>query len=763
METPKIENFPQYKEAVEKLKRWAYAYYVLDRPEVTDEEYDRLYRAVEKYEESHPEEILPDSPTQRVGGEILPEFKKAQHLTRMWSMEDVFSPEEFREWVQRVEKLAEGEPFTFYLEPKFDGVSLNLIYKNGILERAETRGDGEVGEDVTQNAKTIKSIPLKIPVDGESNPPIPETIEIRGEVVIGKEDFEKLNRERIARGEEPFANPRNAAAGSLRQLDPKITARRPLLFYPWGVGYGLEELGLPLYSQVMEWVYNLGFKKPPRRRVVKTAQGVIEEYGKFLELRESFPILMDGMVVKVDQISLHQKLGYTQKYPRWMVAFKFPPAERETTLKGVKVQVGRTGVLTPVAILEPVEIGGVVVERATLHNFDEIERLDIRIGDKVVVIRSGDVIPKIVRVLKQKRQTLWEKIAEILTQPLPYSQKLRKISQFLRTYRKHYPQLRKLIQILDTLRRKRKNFPKKSPLSPPDLGEILNQFKPLLNSLWVQIPIPRPKECPVCGSPVLDEGTIIKCQNLSCPARVINSLVHFAGKSGLNIEGLGEKIVELLYRRGLVKEIPDLFRLTKGQLLTLPGFKEKKAENLLKAIERAKGAPCWRFVSGLGIEHIGEVASRKLCQKCGVKFYLCTPEEWREIEGFGEEMVKSLKEFVEVNRPKIEELIEIIQPVDPTQQIKPPTEEKKSGFFAGKKVVLTGKMAQSRSKIKKILEEAGAQVEDRVTKQTNFLIVGEKPGSKLTKAQKLGIQILSEKEMWEKLQIEKEKGGEKKE
>ena len=671
-----IKNHEEYKKAVETLKKWAYYYYVLDNPLVTDEEYDKLYKEVEEYEKAHPDEIDPSSPTQRVGDVVLDEFKKARHITKMWSMEDVFSKDEFKEWADRVGRLIGNNNYTYYIEPKFDGASLNLVYKDGKLIRAETRGDGEIGEDVTLNAKTIKSIPLEIDYK--------DLIEIRGEVLISKKDFEKLNEERIKKGESTFANPRNAAAGSLRQLDPKITASRPLLFYPWGVGYPVEVLNsdevseeqyradkekfinkFKTYKAMMDFVYALGFKEPPKRGECesKDLDCIYKKYEEFVQIRDDIPVMLDGMVVKVNKLNLLEKLGYTTKYPRWMVAFKFPAIEKETIVKDVVVQVGRTGVLTPVAVLEPVEIGGVIVERATLHNFDEIERLDLRIGDHVIVIRSGDVIPKITKVLYHKR-TGNEK------------------------------------------------------------------------------PIPRPTHCPVCGAEVLDEGAIIKCQNLACPARVVNTIIYFASKNCLDIEGLGESVAKLLYEKGLVKDVTDLFKLKVEDLERLPGFARKKAENLINAIKKTKGIECWRFVNALGIEHIGEVASKKICETFGVEFYKHKPEEFYKIEGFGPEMVKSIAEYIKVNKDKIEKLIELIEPKNPEKK------EVKNSPFAGKTVVLTGTMKKPREEIKELLESLGAHVTNSVSKKTDYLIVGEDPGSKLEKAKKLGVTILPEEEMW---------------
>ncbi len=644
-------SYEEYKKKVALLKKYAYAYYVLDNPLVTDEAYDKLYREVEQFEKEHPDLILPDSPTQRIGGPVLAGFKKARHIQRMWSMEDIFSEAELREWLARVEKNVDKKP-TYYCEPKFDGASLNLIYENGLLKQAITRGDGVEGEDVTENAKTIRSIPIRIDYEG--------LIEIRGEVVIRKDDFDAVNKERMEAGESVFANPRNAAAGSLRQLDPKVTAKRRLFFYPWGVGE--NRLPYKLLSDTMQFVYKLGFIEPPFHDKCKEEACIQKEYEKAVRLRDSFPVMMDGMVVKVDEIALQEVLGYTVKFPRWMCAYKFPAIEKSTKIVDVLLQVGRTGVVTPVAVLEPVEIEGVIVERATLHNFDEIERKDIRIGDTVIVIRSGDVIPKITKVLTQFRTGKEKKI-------------------------------------------------------------------------------PRPTHCPVCGKELLDEGALLKCQNLECPARVVNAIIYFASKQCLNIEGLGKKIVEQLYEAGLVKSVVDLFSLTEEKLLQLEGFKHKKAQNLLKAIESVKGVECWRFVNALGIEHIGEVASKKLCETFGLKFLEATKEELMAIEGFGEEMADALLEFSRVNRELVEKLMAIIQPTEPKKR------EIRESPFTGKTVVLTGSMRRPRSEIKEELESMGAKVTNTVSRKTDFVIYGEDPGSKYEKAKTVGVTLLSEEEM----------------
>jgi len=643
-----------YKNAVEQLKKYSYHYYVLDDPITTDEEYDILYHKVVAYEHAHPEEIITDSPTQRVGDVVQDKFDKARHLSRMWSLEDLFNREELETWINRITKDYPNAAFT--CEPKFDGASLNLIYRNGILAQAITRGDGVEGEDVTQNVKTIQSIPLSIGYTDE--------IEIRGEVVIFKEDFENINEERLRNGESLFANPRNAAAGSLRQLDTRITASRKLVFMPYGIG--ANSLELKNLSERMEWIYDLGFKRPAMRHLCGSADEIETFYQEMLGVRESFEMLLDGMVIKVDAIALQDELGYTVKNPRWASAYKFPAIEKLTTLREVIMQVGRSGVVTPVAIVEPVDIEGVTVERSTLHNFDEIERKDIRIGDKVIILRSGDVIPKIVKVIASER----------------------------------------------------------------DGSERL---------------IPRPDRCPVCGSELLDEGALIKCQNLDCEARVVNSIIYFASKQCLNIDGLGEKIVEALHKAGLVNEVIDLFTLSMEQLLSLEGFKEKKSRNLLDAIAAAKGCECWRFINALGIEHIGEVASKTLCASFGTAFDTASHEEIIALEGFGGEMVESVLEFVRVNGVKIDALREVLSPVAPVKKVA------QENPFKGKSVVITGTMSVPRDHIKALLEELGAKIVSSVSKKTDYVVFGEDAGSKYDKAIELGVTLLTESEFREKI------------
>jgi len=640
----------QYQEKVETLKKWAYAYYVEDNPIATDEEYDTLYHEVLEYEKAHPSEMLSDSPTARVGGVVRDEFSKAKHIKRMWSMEDVFTTKEMQEWLDRVEKNV-GE-CDYFCEPKFDGASMNLLYEGGKLVRAITRGDGVVGEEVTDNVRTIRSVPLSIAYEGQ--------IEIRGEVVIRKDDFDIINRERLTKGEQPFANPRNAAAGSLRQLDSSITAKRRLVFYPWGLGE--NTLTQTKLSEKMDFIYKQGFLKPPYTKACKTLEEIEAFYHFLISKRDEIPMMMDGMVVKVDEVALEEKLGYTVKVPKWMCAYKFPAVEKVTRVNAVTIQVGRTGVLTPVAEVEPVELDGAIIARATLHNFDEIERKGLMIGDSVILIRSGDVIPKITKVLADRRN-------------------------------------------------------------------------------GSEVAIARPRECPTCGSEVLDEGTLIKCQNLDCPDRVVNAIIHFAKKGCMNIDGLGAKIVEQLVKEEKIKDILGLYHLSYEDLEGLEGFKEKRIKKLLSSIANTKGVPLHRLISAMGIEHIGEVAGKSLALEFGLGIVDATSEEVVAIEGIGEEMANSLLEFMRVNRDFVLKLFDVIEPT---------VEEKveaKENPFRDKTVVLTGTMSVSRGVVKEMLEKLGAKVSGSVSKKTDFLVYGEDAGSKLTKAESLGVTTLTEDEM----------------
>ncbi|RXJ83722.1 NAD-dependent DNA ligase LigA [Arcobacter sp. CECT 8985] len=640
----------EYDKNIQTLINWAHAYYVEDNPIATDEEYDKLARACLAYEQTYPNKSNPNSPNKRVGGVVLEGFTKANHLSRMWSQEDVFNTQELEDWITRAKKV--NENLMYYCEPKFDGASLNLIYENGFLKQAITRGDGTTGEDVTNNVKTIHSIPLQIEEKS--------LIEIRGEIVIRKKDFEKINEQRLENNEALFANPRNAASGSLRQLDPNITAKRKLFFNVWGVGQ--NSINAKKNSELMQYIYSLGFVKPPLQKVCKSVVEIEDLYHKIIDSRDSIEMMLDGMVIKIDDIETQEELGYTVKVPKWSCAYKFPAVEKTTKVKNIILQVGRTGVITPVAAVEPTLIDGSTVERATLHNFDEIARLDLRINDEVIIIKSGDIIPKITKVFHERRD-------------------------------------------------------------------------------GTQKEVKRPTNCPKCNSELLDEGTLIKCQNLDCPSIVTNSIIYFASKNCMNIDGLGIKIVELLVEKKKIFDILDLYSLKYEDLQDLEGFKEKRINNLLSAIKNTKGTSLYRIINALGIEHIGEVASKQICLEFGLNVIDIDLDSLINLDGIGEQMANSFVEFMRVNKELVTKLVDIIEPT---------IEEKveiSENNFKGKTIVLTGTMSVSRGIIKKNLEALGAKVSSSVSKKTDYLIFGEDAGSKYDKAVSLGVKTLTEEQM----------------
>jgi DNA ligase (NAD+) len=647
-----IKTQQQYKQQVDKLIAWAKAYYVYDEPIATDEEYDKLHSLVVEYELQHISSIDFNSPTQRVGGVILDGFKKASHLSAMWSQEDIFKSSQLEDWIKRVSKTIDISQTKFLCEPKYDGASLNLIYENGILIQAISRGDGKTGEDITSNAKTIHSIPMSIPYDG--------LIEIRGEVVIKKGDFDKINQQRALNNEPLFANPRNAAAGSLRQLDPKITAKRKLFFNVWGVGK--NSFNFDTITQTMDYIYSLGFEKPPIFKLCSTIQEIENTYFEIIKQRDSISIGLDGMVIKIDNLAFQEELGYTVKYPKYSCAYKFPAVEKTTILKDIVLQVGRTGAITPVAIVEPTLIDGSTVQRATLHNFDEIQRLDLKLNDEVILIKSGDIIPKITKVFTNRRD-------------------------------------------------------------------------------GTQKDIIKPTNCPKCDSELLDEGILLKCQNLSCPARLINNIIYFASKNCMDIDGLGNKIVELLVQKGIIKGILDLYSIRYNHLIDLDSFKDKKINNLLNAIENTKHTLLHKLINALAIEHIGEVASKQLSDEFGIDILDKNFEDLIALEGIGEQMALSFVEFVRVNKTSILTLFEIIQPTVEKKIIA------KDNIFKNKTIVLTGTMDKSRSEIKNELENLGAKISSSISKKTDYLIYGDDAGSKYDKALKLEVTTLTQKQM----------------
>ncbi|KAA6226363.1 MULTISPECIES: NAD-dependent DNA ligase LigA [unclassified Campylobacter] len=637
-------NYDEYLQKINLANEWMRTYYEKDMPLASDAEYDALIRELKEFESNNKNLINANSPTQKVAPLIQSEFHKIKHLARMWSMEDVFNKDELRAWMKRIK--CEND---FFIEPKFDGASLNLLYENGHLISGATRGDGEIGEDISLNVFEIENIPKELSYK--------EKIEIRGEVVILKKDFESLNQKRMSENKGLFANPRNAASGSLRQLDTSITKQRNLKFYPWGVGF--NTLKFTKHSQVMEFIRELGFLKDDFVGLCKDFDEVVKAYESLLKKRDEKPMMMDGMVVRVDDLALCESLGYTIKFPKFMAAFKFPPLEKSTKLIDINLQVGRSGVVTPVAVLEPVNLDGVIVKNASLHNFDEIKRLDLKINDYVNVIRSGDVIPKITNVFKDRRTG------------------------------------------------------------------IENDIK-------------QPKLCPVCNSILLDEGALIKCQNLDCKARLVNSIIYFVSKKCLNIDGLGESIVQLLFEKGKISSVESIFYLKYDDFKDLEGFKDKKINNLLNAIENAKNCELTRFINALGIEHIGEVAAKKLATSFGLEWFKQDENALLKLDGFGIEMVKSILDFVRVNEERILHFYALLKLSVEKNDIN------EESIFFNKSFVITGTLSKPRDEFKTLIEKMGGRVSSSVSKKTDYVLFGEEAGSKLDKAKALGVNLLDE-------------------
>ncbi len=655
------------KKRIEELRKLIrhhdYLYYVLNKPEISDAEYDKLMRELQQLEEMYPEFITPDSPTQRVGAPPAEEFKTVAHLKPMLSLDNAFNEEEMRRFDERIKRELGKEDVIYTAEPKLDGLSVELVYENGVFVRGSTRGDGYNGEDVTENLKTIRAVPLRL---REGKYGIPRLLAVRGEVIMHIHDFEELNKKLIERGEEPLANPRNAAAGSLRRLDPKETAERPLdiFFYEIMVVEGLK---INTQWEALEHLREWGLKTNPLVKRCKNIDEVIEYYNEMKEKREQLSYEIDGIVVKVDNLEDQEKLGIKARSPRWAIAYKFPPREKITQVMDIIVQVGRTGTLTPVALLKPVDVSGVTVSRATLHNFDYIREKDVRIGDWVKVIRAGDVIPEVVEVIKEKR-TGKEKIFQM------------------------------------------------------------------------------PDKCPVCGSHVVREGAYYRCTGgLSCPAQLKRSIAHYASKGAMDIEGLGPKIVDLLVDKGLVKRISDLYKLTIPDLLRLPGFALKSAKNLIESIEKSKERSLDRFIYALGIPNVGEHMAKVLAERFKTLDNLMNAREIEllAVPEVGPETARSIVDFFREpkNREEIQRLKEL--------GVKATFEkmEKKEGILKGKVFVFTGALKSfTREEAKRIVEELGGRAASSVSRNVDYVVVGENPGSKYERAKQLGLKIINEEE-----------------
>ena len=642
-----------------------YLYYVLDAPEITDAEYDRMMVRLRELEARYPDSIPADSPTQRVGGRASSQFTEVRHLEPLLSLGNVFSAEELRAFDERVHSgLPAGSKVEYVMEPKIDGLACSLIYENGKLVRAATRGDGVVGENVTANVRTIRSIPLTLKVpEGEA---VPELLDVRGEVYMPRQAFMRLNEQRAERGESEFANPRNAAAGSLRQLDPQVTASRSLSFFAY---YLVGEGAQPKHSESLALLARYGFKVSENYKVVENIDEAIKYIGDFNELRQGLSYDTDGAVIKVNDVYQQRILGATGKDPRWATAYKYPPEQAETTLEDIDWRVGRTGVLTPTAVLTPVKLSGSVISRATLHNEDFIRAKDIRIGDRVIINKAGEIIPEVLRVVAEKR-TGDEKEVEI------------------------------------------------------------------------------PNVCPECGWRVERQGeeAAIRCTNPHCPALGREGLIHFVSRDAMNIDGCGPSVINALLDAGLVRDAADLYSLRKEDLLKLERMGEKSADNLLAALDESKKNELDKLLFALGIRHVGAKVARILATEFGSmeKLQQAQPEELAQIRDIGDKIAESAVTWLNV--PANIDLVERLAAAGLTMTFTPPASQEDNPFF-GKTLVFTGTMPTlGRAEAKTMAQDVGAKVSGSVSKKTDYVIAGAEAGSKLEKAQQLGVTVIDEAE-----------------
>ncbi|MGC9934214.1 NAD-dependent DNA ligase LigA [Priestia aryabhattai] len=643
------------------LNQYGYEYYVLDQPSVPDAEYDKLMNELIEIEESFPELKTADSPTQRIGGQVLDAFEKVQHQTSMLSLGNAFNEEDLRDFDRRVRQAVEDE-FSYVCELKIDGLAVSLRYEDGYLVLGATRGDGTTGENITENLKTIRSIPLRIKE--------PLSMEVRGEAFMPRKSFEALNEAKMERDEVPFANPRNAAAGSLRQLDPKIAAKRNLDIFVYAMT-DTGELEIDSHSESLNLLDDLGFKTNKERQTCETIDDVIAYIESWQTKRPELSYDIDGIVVKVDSFDQQAELGTTAKSPRWAIAYKFPAEEVVTKLVNIELTVGRTGVITPTAILEPVQVAGTTVQRASLHNEDLIREKDIRIGDYVVVKKAGDIIPEVVNVIEEKRT-----------------------------------------------------------------GEE-QEFT-------------MPTHCPECESELVRlEGEVaLRCINPSCPAQIREGLIHFVSRNAMNIDGLGEKVISQLFREQLIKDVADIYTLTKQQLIELERMGEKSADNLIAAIEASKENSLERLLFGLGIRHVGAKAAKTLAQHFETidKLTKATYDELVAINEIGAKMADAIVAYF--TQEEVQELIDELKEYGVNLTYKGPklvSVENVDSVFAGKTVVLTGKLEQlSRNEAKAQIEALGGKVTGSVSKKTDLVVAGEEAGSKLIKANELEIEVWDE-------------------
>jgi DNA ligase (NAD+) len=652
----------------ELLNQYNYEYHVLDKPSVPDSEYDQLLRELIELEDQFPDLKTSDSPSQRVGGAILDAFEKVEHRTPMLSLGNAFNEEDLRDFDRRV-RQAIGDDFSYVCELKIDGLAVSLRYEDGVFVQGATRGDGSIGEDITSNLKTIRSIPLKISEK--------ISFEVRGEAFMPKGSFEALNKIKDEKGEEPFANPRNAAAGSLRQLDPKIAASRNLDLFLYALA-DVGDTGIDSHSEGLDKLESLGFKTNPERKQCATIEEVIDFVGKWTDQRPNLSYDIDGIVIKVNSLEQQKQLGTTAKSPRWAIAFKFPAEEVVTVLKEIELSVGRTGVVTPTAILEPVRVAGTTVQRASLHNEDLIREKDIKIGDHVVIKKAGDIIPEVVNVLEDKRT-----------------------------------------------------------------GDE-QEFH-------------MPTHCPECESDLVRlEGEVaLRCINPKCPAQIREGLIHFVSRNAMNIDGLGEKVISQLFREKLIEDVADLYRLEREQLLQLERMGEKSADNLLDAIQASKTNSLEKLLFGLGIRHVGAKAAKTLAQEFGSidKLMNLGKEELTNVNEIGDKMADAIVAYFE--NDEVKELIQELKVAGVNLEYKGPKPVAASevdSYFAGKTIVLTGKIERlSRNEAKEKIELLGGKVTGSVSKKTDLVIAGEEAGSKLTKANELNIEVWDEDKLMEEL------------
>lgn len=639
-------------------------YYVEDSPEIEDHEYDKLYHELLDLEEKYPNLITPDSPTRRVGGQASNAFEKVIHEVKMESLQDAFSMEELYAFDKRVKDALGQADIEYVVEKKIDGLSVSLEYENGLFTRGSTRGDGVVGEDVTSNLKTIKSIPLRLSVPKGIELPY---LEVRGEVFMSKKDFLELNERQEALDQKTFANPRNAAAGSLRQLEPSVTASRKLDVFIFNI-QRIDGLEIPTHTASLEFLKELGFKTSPGYKLCRNIDEVVAEINALGEIRGTLPYETDGAVIKINSLAQREILGSTSKAPRWAIAYKYPPEIKKTVLKDIVIQVGRTGALTPNAVLEPVRLAGTTVSRATLHNEDFIKERDIRIGDTVWVRKAGEIIPEVLGVDFSVR---------------------------------------------------------------PENTE----------------PYKMPSVCPVCGAPAVreEQEAVIRCTGIECPARLFRSILHFASRDAMNIEGLGPALIEMLLDKGFIKSIPDLYTLheKRGQLVSLERMGEKSVDNLLESIEKSKGNDLSKLIFGLGARYIGKRAAQLVAGhfKTMDAIMSANAEELQQVEEFGEKMASSLVNFLSQEQTK--HTISRLRALGVNMESM--LQEKKGGVFEGLTFVLTGTLpTYTRNEATRMIEERGGKVAGSVSKKTSYVLAGEESGSKLDKAMQLGITIIDE-------------------